>query len=946
MDEKVKRLVAELPSIVQTNTKRSYDDVQKTLTSLQKYIKRPMAARSGVVKKLDVLEALLSVKYQEKNQNIFKHTKMIRQISEVGMKGNSGKTSCENNGISDVQTGSVSTDAGMQKPRPSSVIVGGGAGNDNPDAADQSTRPKTGSKKKQSEEVKKASGIIVQNTEETYHDKRTNEMLFLEDCLIRLQGMFNDDTKDYGEIIPAPKTNIMETVSTLCSYLVDVVGKIRRLKFENQHMKLIISGLHKHLIDGKEKPQMDLKPPKDMKNDLLTLELKQNAEEVIQTFNEFKTEAEYAAKLLEELSRMSKHIKQETEMGLSEPPKHVTGVCSKDRETDHGMNTDNKEPHISRHVEQLNTNFARATHVLEEHIASENIKGERNCMLSIFEALYKETQYLSEGKTCKDVSVLVGQKTPSIDQERTLYEMSRKAGEISDIQMEWKREADYAVQLLEELNKFSKDSIMQETEMTLSKPPQHVTLASSSSSKDDLINEIENTSSSRHVEQLNKTFATATDVLNKHMAVEKLQKENESLQSKLDGFIKEINNSTEGKTQDDVSSEMDQTESSYSNDNSNQESFIQPGEISNLQTICESAPESAVKGSNEMNEHFSGDSKGEAKNTVSEPHPKKTCTTDKNKTKAKRREKQNEQTQQSGNFEQLRENSDNTLSVLEEKTLSPNEIYILRSDIKTKTEQLEDMTGKQKQLSEQNSELVKHVNSLRTRLSELAGAKLTHGNASIADLSDPNRPTKLAEMYSELYSNQWTDAFEYLSKSNTEESDETLICCLYAILKDGYCFCKKIRDNQKLKLADIMFLPAECTEKNEVTQTDEVSEILAKHLSEAAKLSSSMAISNIFKAFVAKKETKKMYRKIMKPCRKYIEECVKLCWYMQVQTPPVFIDLKTAKGHSFVKDMYREYTAKGPRIAYVVWPALFLHYKGPMLVKGVAQVNFDSYQKS
>lgn len=46
------------------------------------------------------------------------------------------------------------------------------------------------------------------------------------------------------------------------------------------------------------------------------------------------------------------------------------------------------------------------------------------------------------------------------------------------------------------------------------------------------------------------------------------------------------------------------------------------------------------------------------------------------------------------------------------------------------------------------------------RLSKAVGDKLTNNNPNIADLSDKNRPTKLAEKYAELYDNQWTDAFE------------------------------------------------------------------------------------------------------------------------------------------------------------------------------------------
>ena len=45
------------------------------------------------------------------------------------------------------------------------------------------------------------------------------------------------------------------------------------------------------------------------------------------------------------------------------------------------------------------------------------------------------------------------------------------------------------------------------------------------------------------------------------------------------------------------------------------------------------------------------------------------------------------------------------------------------------------------------------------RLSKLTSDKLTADNPNIADLSDSNRPTKLVEMMSELYDNQWTDAY-------------------------------------------------------------------------------------------------------------------------------------------------------------------------------------------
>ena len=61
------------------------------------------------------------------------------------------------------------------------------------------------------------------------------------------------------------------------------------------------------------------------------------------------------------------------------------------------------------------------------------------------------------------------------------------------------------------------------------------------------------------------------------------------------------------------------------------------------------------------------------------------------------------------------------------------------------------------------------------RLSKVAGDKLRENNPNIADLSDQDRPTKLAELYSELYDNTWTDAFEILTKVDKKSSDRNAI---------------------------------------------------------------------------------------------------------------------------------------------------------------------------
>ena len=70
---------------------------------------------------------------------------------------------------------------------------------------------------------------------------------------------------------------------------------------------------------------------------------------------------------------------------------------------------------------------------------------------------------------------------------------------------------------------------------------------------------------------------------------------------------------------------------------------------------------------------------------------------------------------------------------------------------------------------------------LSFRLSKLSSQALASGNEHIVDLSDENRPVKLGERYSELYDNEWTDAFEVLT-SDLSYDDKAAIQKLIEIL--------------------------------------------------------------------------------------------------------------------------------------------------------------------
>lgn len=70
------------------------------------------------------------------------------------------------------------------------------------------------------------------------------------------------------------------------------------------------------------------------------------------------------------------------------------------------------------------------------------------------------------------------------------------------------------------------------------------------------------------------------------------------------------------------------------------------------------------------------------------------------------------------------------------------------------------------------------------RLSAAAANRLRDQNPGITDLSDPNRPLKLAEKVSELYDNEWTNAMENL-EGELDMHEDKGIKLLLKIIKVG-----------------------------------------------------------------------------------------------------------------------------------------------------------------
>ncbi|WAQ99631.1 hypothetical protein MAR_024004, partial [Mya arenaria] len=167
----------------------------------------------------------------------------------------------------------------------------------------------------------------------------------------------------------------------------------------------------------------------------------------------------------------------------------------------------------------------------------------------------------------------------------------------------------------------------------------------------------------------------------------------------------------------------------------------------------------------------------------------------------------------------LQNRSEELHLIKQENDNNKKHIATLKRENETLKEELGTRMYTQKQpgrISSQNANLERELEKTRhellevrhdledakTRLSKVMGQKLTDNNPNIADLSDKNRPTKLAERYSELYDNQWTDAFEIVN--NQLHDEKSTIDSLSNILLSAADFCQMESEAQMTALKEIL----------------------------------------------------------------------------------------------------------------------------------------------
>ncbi|XP_053399157.1 meiosis-specific nuclear structural protein 1-like isoform X2 [Mercenaria mercenaria] len=212
------------------------------------------------------------------------------------------------------------------------------------------------------------------------------------------------------------------------------------------------------------------------------------------------------------------------------------------------------------------------------------------------------------------------------------------------------------------------------------------------------------------------------------------------------------------------------------------------------------------------------------------------------------------------------------------------------------------------------------------RLSSVASRQMRDRNPNITDLSDPNRPTKIAEKMSELFDNQWTDAFDVLEREmDDRQIIETLLDTLMRVSDE----CRRLSDENFFeRVQQSIESPIEATEipKNRILLSDQ----LKQQIKEFRKIRAAAVLKDIEKII------KPRIKLVNHPeVQDYLSRCVEIGWLCAVQDPPLF--LKAQSPLEFDTNAFKDYTKRGKYVEYVVWPALYLHEGGVLLAKGVAQ---------
>ncbi|XP_063413723.1 girdin-like isoform X3 [Mytilus trossulus] len=256
--------------------------------------------------------------------------------------------------------------------------------------------------------------------------------------------------------------------------------------------------------------------------------------------------------------------------------------------------------------------------------------------------------------------------------------------------------------------------------------------------------------------------------------------------------------------------------------------------------------------------------------------------------------------------------------------------------------QLEKETENLKSTIEKTSKELKETqdekSNLLRRLSKAMGNNLSDGNPTVANLSDPFRPEKMAEKFSQLYDDEWTSAFEVLT-SMFSMDEKMAADCLLNVAKESYHFCLRLAEGQLKDVTRILLMIHRdgVNEMANPEKTHSLSKDDNRQIKDVRKVLAKYSAATVIGLYQTSEGKSYITEEQIEQCEQFVHKCVELCWLMAVNDPPVhmFSDMKS--GESIDTTYFRHFTSSGDYVEYVVWPALLISKKGPVISKGVVQ---------
>ncbi|XP_052077696.1 uncharacterized protein LOC127715633 isoform X2 [Mytilus californianus] len=262
-------------------------------------------------------------------------------------------------------------------------------------------------------------------------------------------------------------------------------------------------------------------------------------------------------------------------------------------------------------------------------------------------------------------------------------------------------------------------------------------------------------------------------------------------------------------------------------------------------------------------------------------------------------------------------------------------------------------------LEKEKAKLENEKDDALSRLSKLAGQRLTDGNPAITDLGNPNRPAKVGERWASLYTDEWTDVYEDLTKQNKRPGNNNELPEKQLIKIVDWCYkrCLEIAKEQNNKIHETLWevvrfihllgVKPKTLEYNKRIQgifgTEDKTLIEAmKSFAENAKIQ--LQCSTTLVEAVKKKcceEYISSNPSSFESEKHFIMKCSELCWHVLSSNPPMVIEYDNFENQPMDSNKFNKYNRSGITVEYVVWPALLLHKDGPVLAKGTVQTNYE-----